>query len=116
MNCFSRSIAAIRRSPGIVVAMVVALGPGLLGAQPGVAVEQRIHRIENALLPPALLQREAPAETKLADRMAALRVPGVSVAVLHDGEDRMGARVWRRPDIRGNANYLNHRLNEGKTK
>lgn len=87
MNRSSLSIAAVvRRSPGVVGAIVAALGPGLLGAQPGVAVEQRIARIENALLPPVLRQGEAPATTKLPDRMAALRVPGVSVAVLRDGK------------------------------
>jgi CubicO group peptidase (beta-lactamase class C family) len=93
------SIAAVvHRSPGIVGAIVAALGPGLLGAQPSVAVEQRIQRIENALLPPVLLQGEATSTTKLTDRMAALRVPGVSVAVLHDGKIKWargfsGARI-----------------------
>jgi CubicO group peptidase (beta-lactamase class C family) len=87
MNCSCMSIAAVvRRSRGIIGAIVAALGPGLLGAQPDVAVEQRIERIENALLPAVLIQGEAPSTTKLTDRMAALRVPGVSVAVLHEGK------------------------------
>src|SRR6202030_9529 len=38
------------------------------------------------LLPPVIVQGETPATTKLVDRMAALHVPGVSIAVIHDGE------------------------------
>ena len=47
------------------------------------ALEQRIQRIQDHLLGPVI---EGPADgPKLADRMAALRVPGVSIAVIHDG-------------------------------
>ena len=38
------------------------------------------------ILPPVIIRGETPASTKLADRMAALRVPGVSVAVIHAGK------------------------------
>ena len=38
------------------------------------------------ILPPTLTQGEKPATTKLTDRMAALHVPGVSIAVIHDGK------------------------------
>src|SRR5215472_157077 len=38
------------------------------------------------LLPPTITQGEKPATTKLSDRMAALHVPGVSIAVIHDGK------------------------------
>jgi CubicO group peptidase (beta-lactamase class C family) len=38
------------------------------------------------LLPATITQGEKPATTKLADRMAALHVPGVSIAVIHDGK------------------------------
>jgi CubicO group peptidase (beta-lactamase class C family) len=38
------------------------------------------------LLPPTITQGEKPATTKLTDRMAALHVPGVSIAVIHDGK------------------------------
>jgi CubicO group peptidase (beta-lactamase class C family) len=37
------------------------------------------------LLPPTITQGEIPVTTKLTDRMAALHVPGVSIAVIHDG-------------------------------
>src|ERR1700681_3767919 len=36
------------------------------------------------LLPPTITQGEKPATTKLTERMAALHVPGVSIAVIHD--------------------------------
>ncbi len=55
-------------------------------AQAPVELEQRIQHIQAAILPPTLTKGEAPATTKLADRMAALHVPGVSVAVIHDGK------------------------------
>ena len=38
------------------------------------------------LLPPAITQGEKPATTKLTERMAALHVPGVSIAVIHGGK------------------------------
>ena len=60
--------------------------PGLVTAQPAVEIEQRIQHIQNAILPPVLVKGESPTTTKLVDRMAALHVPGVSVAVIHDGK------------------------------
>src|SRR5215475_683983 len=38
------------------------------------------------LLPATITQGEKPATTKLTERMAALHVPGVSIAVIHDGQ------------------------------
>ena len=38
------------------------------------------------LLPATITQGEKPATTKLTERMAALHVPGVSIAVIHDGK------------------------------
>ena len=43
-------------------------------------------RVESALLPTFVIRGEPPRRTSLADRMEALGVPGVSVAVLVDGE------------------------------
>jgi CubicO group peptidase (beta-lactamase class C family) len=54
-------------------------------AQAPAEVEQRIQHIQAAIVPPVLTKGETPATTKLADRMAALHVPGVSIAVIHDG-------------------------------
>jgi CubicO group peptidase (beta-lactamase class C family) len=58
---------------------------GVLTAQPPAEIEQRIQHIQNAILPPVIVRGEQPAVNKLADRMAALHVPGVSIAVIHDG-------------------------------
>ena len=48
-------------------------------------IEQRIQRIQNGLLPPVLVKGEPVSSTKLIDRMQALHIPGVSIAVIHDG-------------------------------
>lgn len=48
-------------------------------------VEERVHRIENDLLPAVLVQGEPRQSIRLIDRMAALKVPGLSIAVIHDG-------------------------------
>ena len=45
----------------------------------------RIERVENGLLPPAVLKGEAPARMSLADRMKFYKTPGVSIAVINDG-------------------------------
>jgi len=50
------------------------------------SVDQKIQQIENGLTPPVLVAGESPTPVKLADRMAALKVPGVSIAVIHAGE------------------------------
>lgn len=47
-------------------------------------VERRIERIQQ-LIPPVLVQGETPATANLSRQMAELHVPGVSVAVIHDG-------------------------------
>jgi CubicO group peptidase (beta-lactamase class C family) len=49
------------------------------------AVEARAVRVESGLLPPIVVSgRPVPAKT-LAERMAALKVPGISIAVINDG-------------------------------
>ena len=60
--------------------------PGALAAQTPSAQEQRIQRIQNGLLPAILVKGEPAPAAKLADRMSALHVPGVSIAVIHDGK------------------------------
>jgi CubicO group peptidase (beta-lactamase class C family) len=59
---------------------------GVTIAQVPVEPEQRIRHIQDAILPAVFTKGEPPATTKLADRMAALNVPGVSIAVVHDGK------------------------------
>src|SRR5579872_6611805 len=64
------------------IACVLTLGvlAGQVTTEPS-ALEKRIQRIQNGLLPAVLVKGEPGA--KLTDRMAALRVPGVSIAVIH---------------------------------
>jgi CubicO group peptidase (beta-lactamase class C family) len=58
-----------------------------LTAQAPSALEQRIRRIEDGIIQSPILVKGEPASTvSLADRMAALHVPGVSIAVIHDGK------------------------------
>jgi CubicO group peptidase (beta-lactamase class C family) len=49
------------------------------------AMEQRIARIENDLLPTVLVKGESRQPVKLADKMKDLHVPAVSIAVINDG-------------------------------
>lgn len=66
-------------------AIFCTLALSALAAQTPSALERRIERIQQ--IPPAtLVKGEAASTTKLADRMAALHVPGVSIAVIHDGK------------------------------
>ena len=76
----------VRLRLSVACAIFATIGPGMLNAQSSVEIEQRIQHIQNAILPPVLVKGEQPTTTKLADRMAALQVPGVSVAVIHDGK------------------------------
>ncbi|QBR71342.1 hypothetical protein CU048_08665 [Beijerinckiaceae bacterium] len=48
-------------------------------------LDRRIERVVNGLLPPVVLEGAELRKMKLADRMAALRIPGVSIAMIHDG-------------------------------
>ncbi len=72
----------LRRIPGVLLATIIL---GSISAQTPSAIEQRIQRIQE--LPPSVIVKGEPvATTKLADPMAALHVPGVSIAVIHDGK------------------------------
>jgi len=48
-------------------------------------VEGRIRRVERQIAPAVLVQGEPPATQSLASRMSDLKVPGVSIAVIHQG-------------------------------
>jgi CubicO group peptidase (beta-lactamase class C family) len=58
-------------------------GPALADAPPD--IEKRIARIQQALLPQVLVTGETPKTRPLAERMAELKVPAVSIAVIHEG-------------------------------
>ena len=52
---------------------------------PAASAEARADRLEHAMLPAVLVAGETTAPVSLAARMAALHVPGVSIAVIHQG-------------------------------
>ncbi|MGP0082602.1 MAG: serine hydrolase [Steroidobacteraceae bacterium] len=60
--------------------------PALAAASSGAMVGEHIQHIRGALLPAVLIQGERGRATTLSDRMASLHVPGVSIAVIHDGK------------------------------
>lgn len=53
---------------------------------PAADVQARIARIEGWMVPPVLVEGEPPQKASLADEMAALHVPGLSIAVIHNGK------------------------------
>jgi CubicO group peptidase (beta-lactamase class C family) len=83
-----------RNCPDPHLAVIFALG-ALCATTPGApavaassppATEQHIQHIQDALVPPVLVKGEPGETTTLSDRMASLHVPGVSIAVIHDGK------------------------------
>ena len=62
------------------------------------ALEQRIGRIENGLLPAVVLGGQPPQTTRLGDRMRELKIPGVSIAVFQDGQIDW-SRGWGLADV-----------------
>ena len=78
-------ISLLPRCWSVAALCLIILNP--LAAQPPSALEQRIRRIEDGIIQSPILVKGEPASTiSLADRMAALQVPGVSIAVIHDGK------------------------------
>jgi len=65
---------------------LILLGVMTADAQAATGTQEHIQRIQNQLLPPVLVKGESLPTNKLADRMAKLHVPGVSIAVIHAGK------------------------------
>lgn len=82
MNLFAHTHLHARARRYAAIALLSAL-PAYAAAA---TLEQRIANIEQGLLPAITLEGAAPAKRKLADEMARLGVPGVSIAVIHGGE------------------------------
>lgn len=80
---------SLSRATVISGAIACILSGGLLAGQVKTgssALEKRIQSIQDGLLPSVLVTGEPRQTAKLSDRMAALHVPGVSIAVVHDGQ------------------------------
>jgi hypothetical protein len=50
------------------------------------AVERHVRQVTDGLLPAAIVKGQAPLKMSILDEMKALHVPGVSIAVIHDGK------------------------------
>ncbi|WP_228486754.1 serine hydrolase domain-containing protein [Paludibaculum fermentans] len=61
---------------------LLAAGPAARAASP---LDERIARVENGLLKPNRLKGSPAERMKIAERLAHYKVPGVSVAVIHEG-------------------------------
>jgi CubicO group peptidase (beta-lactamase class C family) len=70
----------------IFATIAILFTPAYLPAQTTPEIEQHIKHIQDAILPAALVKGEPPATTRLSDRMQALHVPGISIAVIHNGK------------------------------
>src|SRR5450432_1725022 len=73
----------LRRLTGVTFC---ALFAGALAAQTPAVIEERIQRIQDAIPAQVVVKGDPGSTAKLADRMTALHVPGVSIAVIHDGK------------------------------
>ena len=69
-----------------------------MAAQPHPTIGQRISRIERALVPPVIVTGRPVRMATLEERMRELKVPGVSVAVFHDGHTEW-TRGWGFADV-----------------
>ena len=76
---------------------IVALAGAAAAAQPHPAA-QRISRIERGLVPPVVVAGKPVRLSALEDRMRELKVPGVEVAVFHDGHVEW-TRGWGLADV-----------------
>jgi CubicO group peptidase (beta-lactamase class C family) len=77
----------IKLAMGVVV--LSGMMPAILGqAAPAMTAETRLHieHVEAGLLPPVVVKGDAHAAHTIQERMAALHVPGVSIAVIHNGK------------------------------
>ncbi len=68
--------------------MVAAIFVGLIGpatAASPTSADEHIRRVQEGIVPPVLVTGESPAMPSLSQRMTELKVPGVSIAVIHKG-------------------------------
>ena len=69
-----------------VVALALTVACTSSPPQTEVSIEERIAAIETGLLPGLVIAGEPVEERSLADQMEQLQVPGVSIAVIRNGE------------------------------
>src|SRR5687768_10623896 len=64
---------------------LIGLLAGSAFAANSTATEEQIRRVQQGIVPRVLVSGEVPIMPSLAARMSDLNVPGVSIAVIHDG-------------------------------
>src|SRR5688572_18886470 len=69
----------------LIYMVCAALAAGTTAGASTAETAQRIQRVEQGLLPQVLIKGETPPVKSLTARMAELKVPGASVAVIHEG-------------------------------
>ena len=69
----------------VTIGLLIALGIRSTEATVAPDVERRIDRICNHIPPPVIIEGERPGDTTLRVLMEKLRVPGIGVAVIHNG-------------------------------
>lgn len=76
-----------RRRSAYLAGICVLIGVGIrsTGAATAPDIQQRIDRICGHIPPPVIMEGERPGDTTLRALMEKLHVPGISVAVIHDG-------------------------------
>jgi CubicO group peptidase (beta-lactamase class C family) len=68
------------------VLLIALPGLGTSFAARGSETDARIQHLQSGLQPAVRMRGESPSLTPLADRMAELKVPGLSIAVIHQGK------------------------------
>jgi CubicO group peptidase (beta-lactamase class C family) len=68
----------------VAAALITVLSAPAFAASP-TATEENIRRVQDGVVPAVLVRGESPSMPSLAQRMTELNVPGVSIAVIHNG-------------------------------
>ena len=89
ITMFAETYTSKRRTP-LYLLLLVSLLPPMAQAQTGAndaaTIAARIERVETGLLGPVAITGQAPKRMALSERMRALKVPGVSIAIINDGK------------------------------
>ncbi len=67
-------------------ATTIAITPAAAQSAPDPAIEAKIQEIENNIAPAVIIKGQSGSHVTLESRMATLHVPGVSIAVIHNGK------------------------------
>jgi CubicO group peptidase (beta-lactamase class C family) len=72
--------------PGLLLWAAATIAPAAAQPAPDPAIETKIQHIVNNIAPAVMIKGQPDSRVTLASRMAAQHVPGVSIAVIHDGK------------------------------